>query len=221
LIALAPFFYGLWRAQYASIHYGPAAAQTWGLPWYTISAVAVVLLSIWAIHRIRRSRRGVVIFKKGLGIQETRRKKCFLRWEEISGITAETVEKRFLGIVLGERHNLTIHPSIGEAIRIHQAIPNQDELAARIKARVHPRLLPKLRDSFSTGSNLYFGDVVINKQEIQLWDRKTPWEQVALINIREGFLVVELKNQMVRKIPVGGIPNVELLIQVIQEGVDA
>ena len=221
LVVVGIFFYGLWRVRYASVHYGSVAAQTWGLPWYGLSAGALLLLLVLIFLRIRRSRRVVIVFKNGLGIQKTRKVKFILRWGEISGITSEAVENRFLGITFKDRHRLIIHPSIGKPIEIERSLPNQNELTARIKARVYPRLLPELRDSFKMGANLYFGQVVINKTEIQLWGKKISWNQVALINIREGFLMVELKNRMVRKIPVGQIPNVELLLQIIQEGVDA
>jgi hypothetical protein len=221
LMVLGLFLYGLWRARYAATHYGPAAAQTWGLGWYGLSAGALPLIGLLIFLRIRSSRRGVIVFKNGLGIQKTRKVKYVLPWGEISGITSEAVENRFLGIVFRNQTRLTIHPSIGKPIKIHHSLPKQDELSVRIKARLYPRLLPELRSYFKTGGNLYFGQVVINKQGIQLWGKKIPWDQVTHINVCEGFLVVELKNQMVRKISIGQIPNIELLLQIIQEGVDA
>jgi len=220
LIVSAPLFYGMWREQYALTNYGPAAAEIWGLRWYALSIAAIFLFILFLIFRIRYSQRAVIIFKNGIGIQNPHKKKTALRWVEISGITSETIETRFLGTVSRNLHRLTIHPSIGKMIQIHRSIPDQDELASRIKARLYPVLLPEFRNTLEHGGNLYFGQVVLNNQEIQLWGNKIPWEQIAVLNVREGFLVVELKNQMVRKIPIRQIPNVELLLQIIQEGVE-
>ncbi|MBC8497185.1 MAG: hypothetical protein ISS57_19715 [Anaerolineales bacterium] len=58
-----------------------------------------------------------------------------------------------------------------------------------------------------------------NKKFVQLREQEIPWEQVARLNVVSGQLVVESHSNQKIKIAVGKIPNVDLLIQLLQEGV--
>jgi hypothetical protein len=47
-----------------------------------------------------------------------------------------------------------------------------------------------------------------------------PWEKLRSVDVVSGFLVVELSDYSRRKLPVSKIPNIELLLQLIQQGVN-
>ena len=96
-----------------------------------------------------------------------------------------------------------------------------NELIARIKGKVYPHLLPTLRADLRSGKNLYFGPIVVDQKRLNLQGKTYPWEQVNLINLCKGHLVIKFRNRRDQKIPVEQIPNIELLIQLIQEGVEA
>ena len=117
-------------------------------------------------------------------------------------------------------HRVTVYPKDGMPIKLDNQIKKLDELGARIKAKIYPRLLIELRSELKTGENLSFGPITLNLQTITIRGNEIPWGQVTRINPRAGFLVVELKNQRGKKIPVEQIPNIELFIQLIQEGVE-
>ena len=220
LAALTPLVYGLWRTYYARMYYGPAAANSWGRPWYALATAGLIPLLLLALSRVRRAHRVVQIHKNGIHIRGRRGRQHTLRWGEIGGIASTTLQDRFLGFTLRSRHRATLYPLLGKPIQLDSRLPNLDELTARVKARLYPRLLPELRTALRGGDQLYFGPVTLHTRAVHLRGREIPWEQVALINLRAGYLVVELHQQRAKKIPVGQIPNVELLIQLIQEGVD-
>jgi hypothetical protein len=92
------------------------------------------------------------------------------------------------------------------------------ELAARVKAKVYPLLLPQLRTKFQQGGPLHFGPVALHQDAIQLRHESIPWDQVVHINVQAGHLMVESSSRQPVRVKTSDIPNVELLIQLIQEG---
>lgn len=220
LAVLAPFLYGLKRDLYAQSYYGPVAAEAWSWPWYALATVALIPLLILGIRRIRRSHRVVEVHKKGLSIRWTGGKQYRFLWENIAAIAFTSNEHNFLLRPILRRHHLRLYPLVGEAIDIDDHICDLPDLAARIKARIYPRLLPNLRAAFEAGDMLHFGPIAIDKNALYVRRQEIPWEQVSRLNVEAGILVVEFQSRRAIKIPAGKIPNIELLIQLLQEGVN-
>ncbi|MBC8509482.1 MAG: hypothetical protein H8D34_31920 [Chloroflexi bacterium] len=216
---LAPFLYGLKRYLYAHANYGPVAATTWSSPWFGLAAITLIPLIWLALQRVRRSHRIATLHKEGIMIRWTGGQFYNKRWEDIEALLCDTVKNKFLGIALKTRQQLTILSHSGEKIRIDDRIPNLSELTERIKAKIYPRLLPQLRAALQKGDLLYFGPVILQKQAIKLREQGIPWDQVTSLSVVSGKLVVESKSNRKIKIAVGKIPNVDLLIQLLQEGV--
>ena len=221
LIALVPFFYGLWRVDYALTRFGPAAGYSWGRPWFLLSSIVLIPLLSFALRRIRRAHRLIIVHKNGFRIKQNRVKNRVILWRDISGISTHHSRVRFLGIPLDNRFQAVIHPHIGEPVRLDPRIPHLAELSARIKGKIYPGLLAELREQKSNGKNLYFGPIILNQEGITIRDKSFPWQRVTQINVDKGFLFVHLMEQRTKKIPVRDILNIEILIQLIQEGVAA
>ena len=115
---------------------------------------------------------------------------------------------------------MTLQLKCGKSLKIDRHISGLDEIAARIKAKIYPKKLPELRTSLKTGKTLQFGPISLKSTGIGLRDENILWNQVKRINLQAGFLVVELHVESSKKIAVDQVPNIELLIQLIQEGVD-
>jgi len=221
LAVLSPLIYGLQRVQYARVNYGPVAAQEWSNPWYNLSAIALIPLLLLGLRRLRRHHRGVLVYKNGLLIKGIGRRKQYFGWSEISGIATKVIQERFLGFRIRERHQVTLHPSIGKPVKMDPRIPQLDELSARIKAKIYPRLLQELRASLKSGATLYFGQVHMNQHKIRIREKNYPWEQIASIQIQKGMLMIEFGDHQVRRIPVGEFINIDIFLQLIQEGLIA
>lgn len=219
LFAMLPLAYGLWRSWFGRSYFGPAAAAAWGRPWFLVSAAAVALLAWWAYRRVRRAGRRIKIYQNGVRIQARgRRDRAFL-WRDLSGISVRQMRERFLWIPMGEHCRVTLYPHIGSPLRLDPRIPRLAELAARIKGKIYPGLLKALRSQRQAGRNLYFGPVSLTPAGLTLRGAAYAWEQVIRIDVKAGYLRVELKNHRTQKVSVGEIPNIELLIQLIQEGI--
>ncbi len=106
-----------------------------------------------------------------------------------------------------------------QPLRVDDRIQKIPDLIARIKAKVYPRLLRQMRAALQEGETLSFGVVSVHQRGILLYRSEIPWAQVTRLDIRSGKLVVESHITRTKKIPVGKIRNVELLIQLLQEGV--
>jgi hypothetical protein len=219
LAVMAPFLFGLKRDLYARTYYGPVAAQAWSWPWYSLATLSLIPLMLLALRRIRQAHRWVVLHKNGLNIHWNKKAQMLL-WNQIEGLACETTDSTFLGQTLKTRHRLTLFLISGNLIQIDERLKDLPDLAERIKAKLHPHLLPKMRSAFNNGETLHFGPVSVHKQAIHVREQAIPWEQVSRLNISSGKLVIKSASKFAVRVPVGKIPNIELLIQILQEGVN-
>lgn len=221
LAVLAPFLYGLKRDIYARMYYGPVAAKSWSWPWYALATVALIPLLLLAFRRVRQAHRWVALHRNGLKIQWVGGKSQTLFWNQILGLSCTISEAIFIGRISRTRHSLTLFPANGKPINISDHIKGLSDLNERIKAKIYPHLLPKMRTAFKHGDTLHFGPIQIHEKAIYVREQEIPWNQVARLNVDSGKLVIETQEKFPIRIPAGKIPNVELLIQVLQEGVNA
>jgi hypothetical protein len=223
LAVLVPLLYGFRQYRYAA-HFGPVASAHWSRPWYALAALALIIFIFAAILRIRSSRRFISVHPAGLQLGLSRRQT--LRWEEIAGVATLAASYHFLGIPLVVRYQGIIYPNTGKPVRLTSAIQNLPDLLSMLKAYLYPRLLPNLKSNLEDGQWLHFGPIAICREGVHLSTRRAtkkydliPWSSVRRVNVTAGLLVVELSDQPNRKIPVARIPNFELLLQLIDEGV--
>jgi hypothetical protein len=227
LAVLAPLAYGIWRTYYGLQKYGLAAAKAWGPPWFALSSLALIALLMLALVRVRRAHRIVSVHQDGLYIQHTGGRKHTLQWGEIRSIRAMTFDDTFLGKKIRTRHRTLLGLQEGKTIRLDSSINNLAELTSRIKAKIYPRLLRQLRLELEAREELYFGPVTINRDRLRFEPgrlreaKQLAWRQVRNITIRNGRLVIDSHNDNPLSVPVNRIPNLELLIQLINEGVEA
>jgi hypothetical protein len=100
-------------------------------------------------------------------------------------------------------------------------------LIARIKARLYPGLLARSRQAFLSGSQLIFGPLTIQRQGLSLDLKKRreqtsetiPWSQVVHVDVQGGRLLIELDSLPIQSIPVSKIPNLEIMLDLIHQGV--
>ena len=222
---LVPLLYGFWRLRQGLLKFGPVAADQWSRPWYILTIVALLIFIYISFVRIQSSGHSVIVYEGGLGLR-LKRKQVF-RWEEIAGISTETSGYHFLGIPLGLGYQGVIHPNTDKPIPLTNAIQNLPELLTLLKARLYPRLTPNMKANLDRGQWVYFGPIAIRRDGLAFRKRGKysssqviPWLRLRRLDVISGYLVVELSDQPRRKLPVSQIPNVELLLQFIQQGVN-
>jgi hypothetical protein len=226
LAVLLPLFYGYGRARFGTERFGVVAAEQWSRPWYLLACIAFIVFLLVAIIRIRDSSKYIAVHIGGLRLNLGNNRS--LSWEQIAGVSTETVRYEFLGIKWSPRMRGVIFPSAGKPIRLTNAIQDLPELLSILKARLYPRLYPDLQANLHNGQWLHFGPLAIQRKGIKFLnhirfkqEQPIPWSQVTHVDVNSGFLVVELSDQPRLKLPVSQIPNIELLIQLIQLGVNS
>ncbi len=237
LCVLAPAGYGLWRADYAYTHFGPVAAGQWSRPWFLLATVALAAFILLVIARTLAARRLVAVFQEGLLVKPGPFRSRKLRWEHIAGIASESTQEHFLNLPMKTRQRALLYPTLGKPVRIRDDLEKLPELVSRVKASLYPRLLPRLNESFRAGQWLYFGPLAVQKQSLHIGSRRPrtprrpqpsesaspkgsiPWSRVERLTVRSGRLMVELHDHAPYRIPVAKIPNLELLLQIIQQEV--
>jgi hypothetical protein len=160
----------------------------------------------------------VKIYKNGIVIQGMGLKTHRFTWGEISGISCQESKHHFWGMLLKDKIQPVLHPSTGKPVILYSRLPNLRELCARIKAKIYPRMLLKMRTAMRSGSTVYFGPIFFNNQSIHIRKKGYRWNQVTAIDVQNGILRITLKEQPDRRIPIAKIPNIELFIQLVQEG---
>jgi hypothetical protein len=155
------------------------------------------------------------------------RSQTFL-WKELSGVSSAIVQEHFLHLPLHTMHQAALFPRQGRPLQIRGPLQEMPALIARLKANLYPRLLPGLREQFTAGKWLVFGPVAIQPRGIAFQaDRGhsshrpalTPWDKVAEIDIQAGRLVIRLRDGHLRRIPVIQIPNLEVMLELVHQGV--
>lgn len=214
---LLPLLYGKSRYDYGLASYGPVAAITWSRPWYGLAIFALIIFIILVIHRLRLSHQFVAIHENGIYIALSKRQK--LLWHQIAGIASGTVQYHFLSWQLTRKTQATIYPSVGKAIHLKEPLENLPELITRIKAKLYPRLFKQIKASFQEGKWLHFGPLALQTQYLGVDDHRYLWSFVNQIAVQSGDLLIKVENNEPFSFPIANIPNIEILIQLIQEEV--
>jgi hypothetical protein len=217
-LVLGPLAYGAYRANFAYTHFGPAAAESWARPWYIVAIIALFFLVLVALFWLRESRNFITIHQNGVRLVIPHPRS--LRWDQIAGISSNIEQERFLGIRLRTRSSAIIYPNSGKPIQI-SSFKELPHLVAQLKAQLYPRLLPGLQEQFNSSQWLHFGPVSIQFGSCRIRTRQIPWEAVRQVAVRSGDLVVELENDSTIRLPASEIPNLEILLQIIQTGLNA
>ena len=220
LAVLTPLTYGVLRKRYALAYFGPIAAEIWSKPWFLLAEIALIAYLGLALSRLRRARQVVLVYKNAIAIRLYRKKSFLFYWDQLRGIACTTVQPTFFGRAFKTRHRIMIFPENGNPITLNDRIPKITELTGRLKAKLYPRLLPILRENLSKGNPLNFGPITLQQDCLLLEGTTIPWDQITSINVKRGRLIVESSINRPIKIPAGQIINIELLIQLLQDGVE-
>lgn len=210
---------------YGYTQYGPVAAQSWSqnwLGWGLFIGVITLSLTTWLVLRARVK---VDIHQYGIEVILPPHSSRSIRWEEINGITSAIIQDTLWGHTFRTRHQITIELILGNVITLDDRFKNLLELTTRLKANLYPRLLPGLRTRFQSGQSLKFGPISIHLNHISVREKQISWENIDRITVLSGHLIINMHKQASvhpKKIrePVNKIPNLELLMQILQRGIN-
>ncbi len=215
--------YGGWRTYVGYMLYGPMAANIWGRPWFILAALFAIPILLLAYRYLRRVRFHVNLHENGLHLSPPNN--VSLRWKQISGIATETIRYHLLGRQLYTRCRVAIYPTTTAPVFLDHRLQNLPELAEKIKEKIYPSIYPQLRTQLRSGQTLYFGTVKIWQKALGVNKHTYEWSHIKHINLQAGALIIALEKQgWLRRqirIPTAQIPNIELLLKLIDEEINA
>jgi hypothetical protein len=210
--------------------FGLVAAISRSTPWFILGGSVLLLWLAIGVFLWVRAQPGVRLHANGLFIED--RRKQSLTWEQIDGIAqgvyaSDQMKPRDI------RYQLRIFPNKGRSVHLHgsgdgkRGIPYLSELASRIKSSLYPVLQVELARMYRGGLPLRFGPVQIDRQGLKIPRRSpfpgtlsVPWEQVKQITVQSGYFLVEsFGRRKPYRLPVSRIPNLEILLKIIDQSV--
>jgi hypothetical protein len=221
---VAPYVYAIGLYTRTLQQHGPAAAEQWSRPWFWLAWAALAVFVLLCILRLLDLRRFAAVHTGGVRLRPGILGTHSLLWGQISGVALSATQAVFFHRRGQTRLRAVIYPNQGRPIRLGERLENLAELVSRIKASLYPRLLPEMKASFQAGKWLYFGPLSLQAGVLRLQQAELTWQQVDDIQLKDGFLAVSWREgpgpaRNVR-IPISKIPNLELLLQIIREGVN-
>jgi Family of unknown function (DUF6585) len=221
---LAPYSYALWLYERTLQQHGPAAAQQWSQVWFWLAWMALAVFILLCILRLSDLRRFVAVHRRGIRLRPGFLHTYSLQWKQISGVALSVTQDVFLRSRGRARLRAVIYPNQGKQIRLDERLQNLPELISRLKASLYPRLLPEMKTSFQAGKWLYFGPLAVQSNALRLHNGNITWGQVENLQVKAGYLAISWKEGQgparSMRVPVSKIPNFELLLQIIREGVN-
>ncbi|RPI85934.1 MAG: hypothetical protein EHM41_09740 [Chloroflexi bacterium] len=238
LLFLSILGYGLYRGYYGYTQFGIAAAISWSWNWLLASILTLLIVPVLALPLLTSKPGSISVHKNGLTINNGRymfshsHVISLVPWDILAGITVDAISKNKTssGNKIETSHRAGLFFTEGNPLYLKEkgsgrwVIPQLPELISHIKAGLYPRLLPAMQTDFSAGSWLRYGPIAVHPLAIRINSRgmsssQYPWSQVKHITVESGELVVELiepGNKSTRKvIPVAQVPNIELMLQII------
>jgi hypothetical protein len=232
--------YGGYLAVSSYARYGPVLAISWSGRWFIIGGIIFLICLVGGLYNFSRNQPVVRLHAQGLYIDK--RNPLIMPWEQINGIASGIIVKtgwsRENRLV---RYSAIIYPTKGRPVYLHgsnnggRGIPALAELVQQVKANLYPYLHAELSRMFRSGLPLYFGPVAIDHTGFKFQHntplpgtRSVPWEKVKHISVQSGFFLVELTDQINRdktgktiRLPVAKIPNLELMLKIIDQYVQS
>jgi hypothetical protein len=234
MLSLGPLSYGGYQAFTIFQKFGPVPALSRSAPWLILGGTLLLAWLSISLYRWARAMPGVRLYANGLFIEGRRERS--LAWDQIDGIAH--------GVMAPEpgswgnrsrhlRYQAILFPNQGRPVRLHgsqdgkSGLPELPELVSRVKASLYPALQPELARMFRSGVPLFFGPVRIDRDGIRLRRKRpgpgtlnVPWRHVKRITIHSGYFLVELGDRRGHhRVPVSQIPNLEILLKIIDQGV--
>jgi hypothetical protein len=189
--------------------------DAWGQRWFIAAAWAAVPLVFLTARAVWFAQREVLVTPAGIvvyGIGE----KTFA-WKNIEGIAVEDNRYHLLGITLRTRNRVRLYPTTGTPIRFDDRYKDLPGLTETIKRNLCPVILPTYRALLHEGQWIYFGLLRFNPTTLDTGKRTIPWEEIESLRVHNGVLNIAQRDGRAVKIPTAKIPNVELLLQLVEE----
>jgi hypothetical protein len=213
------FCVGMYRGVYGYFNFGIVAAYSWSRNWFLATLLIIAIFVLILIFRHIRSNSYIYIYEKGMQLSRYRQEPIALLWKDIHSIYEDSHQSTFLWVPVQTRYSARIVALNGQVIDIRGEFENLDDLIQRIKAKSYPRLKKAAITRFQNKEAVSFGPITISQDDVKTVDYHLLWSQIKDIQLNEGKLMIELMGKKKISVLVKHIPNVEILIQILMDGI--
>ena len=221
LVVFASLGYAFWLWISAYQRFGPVAALAWATPWYLLAALALLFFLLVCLYRLVLARRFLAIYENGLQARLSPLRQVTMAWDEITGLSAGSIQDQFLRLSLRNNPTARLYRRRGAPLRLPGSWGKLHEAIPILKARLYPLLMPGLQAEFQSGHGASFGRLTLYPEALRLAGKAIPWTQVARLRVHSGYLLVETFEKRPLRLPVVEIPNLELLLQLVDWGINS
>ena len=219
VIIIFSYVYGTFLARNAYLEHGPALALIRAQYWYAMATILLILLIIYFIHRLLTSLQRFEVCDRGILQRTYFLRRIPYRWGEFSGISSSATAFTLWDKIIRTTPRGNLYLKNGKSINLTNRYKNIPRLVKIAKSKIYPILWPILKSDFRSGRLVNFGRISLDKRNILLSKSKIPWSSVHRIGVSAGFLVIELRDDSIHRVPVSSLPNPELLLKVVDWGI--
>lgn len=195
-------------------------------------ALIALLLNYW------HSKRFIEIYQHGVHWRFWGIKPASLLWSQVEGIAVARLEFTFLGRPVSHQTRVMLYLFNRPPLLIDLRSPQIEKALDQLKNQYYLYLFPRLLENFNRGQTLSFGPVRVQQESFEFFKRlptvdfippsllksgkvqKIPWAKLNNLTVQRGFLVVQSGNLGTKRIPLSQIQNFELLLKIIEQGVN-
>jgi hypothetical protein len=229
---------GFYQIEQLRHRYGLLASYYRVEAWFLMAYFFLLILMAGIIYRMSTARRFFSIQEKGLRWRIKGFRVHQASFDQISGIAAAETERSFLGKAIQTDFQSVIYFKDGRVVELNSQLENLPELVEAIKGQLYPKIYPGLLQEFKAGRQLQFGPLAIQNGALQVAKgipsaqflaepprpkgmRSVPFSEIACLAVHSGYLVVKSEKFKARRIPVSQIPNFEILLKLVEQGVNS
>ncbi len=237
LVWIAPLAYAGWLFQGYRLENGLLAAYYWVQPYIMMAYLAFLILFSYLSYRFWSGNRFVGVYQNGLRWRLKGIKIHSMLWCEVEGIACATTERMFFRKAIRDERQAILYRTNKTILALDERIEDFTGLIEAIKSLYYPTILPNLMTSFQNGQQVQFGPIAIQKScfyvaraipnadfSERVYQPKgmqaLPWTELNGLTVTSGFLMVKSGSSRTRKIPVSQIPNFEILLKIVEQGVN-
>jgi hypothetical protein len=205
--------------------------------WLLVAYLALLILGTAFSLKYFESKRFIAIHENGIRWRMSGLRRHQLFWDQIAGIATAVIQEQFINIPLRCHHLGILYPIGRDPIIFQETVPDAPEMIAKIKEKFYPHLKSRLEAQSLTDQPLWFGPVVVLSDGLhvprrisnhdfylhlprRINSRAIPWQDIRYLAVQCGMLVVKSGNYGTKHIPVSQIPNLELLLELIEQKVN-
>ena len=219
LLTLFSFLYGMLLAGKAYQQHGPALAFIRGRSWFMFTTILLVILAAYILYRLLISSQRFEIFENVIQYRSFFLFRHAYYWSELSGIASSATRLTTFGSEIRTIPSGVIYFYTGKSIELTNRFQNIPRLVEIVKSKIYPLIWPTLKSIFRSEGSAQFGRLTLTRENLHITKKSFPWESVKGLRVESGFLVVELRDDSDQQVPISDIPNLELLLQFVDWGI--